>query len=367
MWQTSHCTRQKRAVEMQSGCDRGGVTAFRWLIATFFVSSIAACTSGSGDNSAKVDTSGPAPSSAVAVTHINTGSAGMSARVRWLLSRDKMSILAVVDPVGVENEPVPNAFFFGSESANFQTRMDSVWDVAVSPDWKQIAYSRAFVVRGGGSDAASGLSPGAWNEIAGRTGIDTATLRTSSFSASGMSFVSSVAVPGVIQVGGAEGSTIGIPGKLYPIARGWRVRWTSDGKFIGLSANPARAQDDEFPQTWASLDPTTGTLNTALPSNTTLEQPKWSEGPTLDVSVKVDLTHAPQLFAKSGEVNYTIESERGVITMRASDQKNPAVAVGPGIALATTAGGRYILALAPRANPGPGEASVEAVVYSVSR
>lgn len=323
-----------------------------------------ACTPGR-DDSAKVDTSGPIAASAVAVMRVNTGPAGMSAKTRWLMSRDKSSFIAVVDPVGVEAEPVPNAFFFGSESKNFQIRMDSVWDVAVSPEWDKIAYSRAFIVRGTESDTAA--APGAWNEIAQRTGIDTATLRTASFASSAMSYARSIAVPGIIPVGGSEASTTGIPGKLFPIARGWRVRWTSDGRVVGLGNNPARAQDDEFSQSWAALDPTTGSISTSIPGDSKLEQPRWTEGPTLDVSIPVDMTKAPQLFAKSGEINYTIESDRGVITLRASDATNPAIAVGPGIALAATAGGRYILALAPRAKVGEGESPVELVVYSVSR
>jgi hypothetical protein len=40
--------------------------------------------------------------------------------------------------------------------------------------------------------------------------------------------------------------------------------------------------------------------------------------------------------------------------------------VGAGIALAATAGGRYIVALAPRANAEPGGTAVEAVVYTVT-
>lgn len=335
----------------------------RTLITGLAFTTIAGCST-TGD-SGKVDTAGPAAAPAVAVTRVNTGTMGMSAKTRWLMSRDKMSFIAVVDPVGVEAEPVPNAFFFGSESKNFQVRMDSVWDVAVAPEWDRIAYSRAFIIRGTESDTAA--APGAWNELAQRTGIDTATVRTSSFASSGMSYARAIAVPGIIMVGGSESSTNGIHGKLYPVARGWRVRWTSDGRVVGLGNNPARAQDDEFSQSWAAMDPTTGAISTSIPGDTKLEQPRWTEGPVLDVSIQIDMTKAPQLFAKSGETNYTIESDRGVVTLRASDAANPAIAVGPGIALAATAGGRYILALAPRAKVGEGESPVELVVYSVSR
>ncbi len=340
------------------------MTKLRVVAAGIAIFTLAACSS-TADDAGKVDTAGTPAASAVAKTIVNTGTLGMAAKTRWLMSRDKTAFIAVVDPVGVEAEPVPNAFFFGSEAQNFQVRVDSVWDVAVSPAWDRIAYSRAFIIRGFESDTSA--APGAWDKAAQLSGIDTATLRTSSFASSGMSYARAVAVPGVIRVGGSESSPSGVPGKLYPIARGWRVRWTSDGRAIGLGNNPARAQDDEFSQSWASLDPSSGTISTSIPGDTKLEQPKWTEGPTLDVSISIDMTKAPKLFAKIGEVNYTIESERGVITLRASDAATPAVVVGPGIALTATAGGRYVLALAPRAKSGEGESPVELVVYSVSR
>jgi hypothetical protein len=40
--------------------------------------------------------------------------------------------------------------------------------------------------------------------------------------------------------------------------------------------------------------------------------------------------------------------------------------VGAGIALAATAGGRYIIALAPRSKPDPNEIAIESVVYTVT-
>jgi len=44
----------------------------------------------------------------------------MMSRIKWMLSGDSSAILAVVDPSGVENEAIPNGFFYGSESQNFQ-------------------------------------------------------------------------------------------------------------------------------------------------------------------------------------------------------------------------------------------------------
>src|SRR5678815_5485957 len=88
----------------------------------------------------------------VSATSVNQGTYGMRSRVRWILSPDSSAILVMVDPVSIENDMLPNAFFFGSETRNFQTRMDNVWDVAPAPDWQSLAFSRAHIVRGEGED-----------------------------------------------------------------------------------------------------------------------------------------------------------------------------------------------------------------------
>jgi DNA-binding IclR family transcriptional regulator len=81
------------------------------------------------------------------------------------------------------------------------------------------------------------------------------------------------------------------------------------------------------------------------------------------------MTHAAPIQVQRDNKTFTIQSERGVITITQS----PAAAgteaqrvVGAGIALAATAGGRYILALAPKANPDPNGMAIEPVVYTVT-
>src|SRR5207253_9498637 len=233
--------------------------------------------------------------------------------------------------------------------------MDSVWDVEPSPDWKWIGFGRAYgVVRGEGTgtDLIAGVSR--------RTSIDTATLRAGSFASSGMAMSRAIAQPGVIHIPDnprAQSAADSSAPRLFPIARGWRVRWTTDGSTLALGNNPARAEDNEPSQTWAALDPTTGQLHGSLPGNASLAEVKFTLGPTLDRSVPIDMTQAPAIQVQRGNQTYTIQSQRGVITIA----QNPKVAatteaqriVGAGIALAATAGGRYIIALAPKANPDP--------------
>src|SRR5439155_3507063 len=121
---------------------------------------------------------------------------GMSERTGWLFSSDRKSVLVVADPSGAEAEPVPNGFVFGDETTGFQVQMDSVWDVAVSPDWKAIAFSKAYAF----ADGSGATDPAYLSDLARRTSIDTAALRAASFASSGMSSARAIAQVGVIRV-----------------------------------------------------------------------------------------------------------------------------------------------------------------------
>jgi hypothetical protein len=320
------------------------------------------------DSSKKVSTADTAHASPViTVTPVNRGPAGMAERVLWAFSPDGKSVLVVADPGGVENEPVANGFFFGDEARGFQTQMDSVWDVQPSPDWKWIGFGRAYAVvrgEGTGTDLIA--------DVARRTSIDTASLRAGSFASSGMAMSRAVAQPGVIHIPDdprqLSAGDSAAP-RLFPIARGWRVRWTTDGTTLALGNNPARAEDNEPSQTWAALDPTTGQLHGSLPSSAKLAETKFTVGPTLDRSVPIDMTQSPPIQIRRGTQNFTILSNRGVITIAEPPGVGSTGAqrvVGAGVALAATAGGRYIVALAPKQRPDPNGMAVEPVVYTVT-
>jgi len=327
---------------------------------------LAGCVVDSSNKQTTADTTGAAP--VVTATPVNRGTHGMTERVLWTFSPDRKAVLVVDDPVGVENEPVPNGFFFGDETRGFQTQMDSVWDVAPSPDWKTIGFGRAYQVVSGGGTGTDLLI-----DVSRRTSIDTATLRAASFASSGMSMTRAIAQPGVIRMPNnprAQASVDSSAPRLFPVARGWRVRWTTDGSILALGNSPARAEDNEGSQTWAALDPLTGQLHGTLPSNASLVETKFTSGPTLDRSLTIDMSKAPPIEIKRGNQTFNIQSERGVITLvettpSAASKAAPRV-VGAGLALAATAGGRYIVALAPRSRPDPNEMAVEPVVYTVT-
>jgi hypothetical protein len=327
---------------------------------------LAGCLVDSNKKETTADTTRAAP--VVTVTPVNRGTHGMAERVLWAFSPDRKAVLVVADPGGVENEPIPNGFFFGDEARGFQTQIDSVWDVAPSPDWKWLGFGRAYSVVGGAGTGTDLLT-----DVARRTSIDTATLRAGSFASSGMSMSRAVAQAGVIHIPDNPRQTAAgdsAAPKLFPVARGWRVRWTTDGATLALGNSPARATDNEPSQTWAALDPTTGALHGTLPANAKLADVKMTGGPTLDRSLPIDMSHSPPIEIKRGNQTYTIQSDRGVITLvettpGAANKSAPRV-VGAGIALAATAGGRYIIALAPRSRPEPNEMAIEAVVYTVT-
>ena len=319
---------------------------------------------------ASVDsTAAPRGSPVVTAVRVNQATTGMTSRVKWALSGDSTAILAVVDPAGVENEAIPNGFFYGSEKQNFQTRMDSVWDVAPSPDGTTIAFSRAYVLN---PRALDSIPPEMWMDVARKTGMDTATVRTGSFASSGMSMARAIAQPGTIKVPAdsrALSASDDAAPHLYPIALGWRVRWTADGNFIALGNSPATVQDDASSETWASLDPKTGAFHPSLPADAKTVGPRWTAGPKLELSVPVDMQAAPALTVNAAGRHFAIESLRGVISAREIGSPNDSSArsytIGSGKALAATKGGRFILALAPRANAVASEMPVEAVVYIV--
>ena len=317
------------------------------------------------------DTTRAAP--VVTVTPVNRGTQGMAEEIRWAFSPDRKAVLVIADPAGVENEPVPDAFFFGDETRGYQTQMDSVWDVEPSPDWKWIGFSRAYSVLGGGGTGSDLLA-----DAARRTSIDTATLRAGSFAASGMSMARAIAQAGVIRIPDnprAQAAADSAAPRLFPVALGWRVRWTTDGSTLALGNNPGAARDDAESETWAALDPTTGMLHGSLPSGSKLADVKFTRGPTLDQSLAIDITQSPSIHIQRGNPlppGYTIESRRGVITIAEPNSQNGETGatgaehvVGAGVALAATAGGRYIIALRPRNNPAKGEPTVEPVVYTV--
>src|SRR5688500_11787886 len=255
--------------------------------------SFAACTMG-GDDAPATDTSA-ASAPIVMRTPVNRGTYGMASTTKWALSADRKNIIAVVDPAGVEAEPVPNGFFVGMEGNGFQIQVDSVWDVSPAPDWSAIAYGRAYNL----SHGESPLIPDEmWVSLSRVTGVDTATLRAASFPSSGMAYSRAVSRPAVIDVRRdprSTGAADSARPRMFTVGPGWRVRWTSDGTIVAVGSTPRRVQDNEPSPSYAALDPKTGALHGSLPEGAKLVTPAWKNGPTIDISIPVDMSSAPNI------------------------------------------------------------------------
>ncbi|MDQ3674203.1 MAG: hypothetical protein M3365_07495 [Gemmatimonadota bacterium] len=325
---------------------------------------LSACVANPDDKKTTADTT-TLSSSIVTVTPVNRGTHGLRERLYWLFSPDRKAVLVVADPISIEADALPNAFFFGDETRAFQVQMDSVWDVAVSPDWKWIGFGRAYTLLHGEAPATNEFAA-----VSRRTSIDTATLRTSMFPTSGMVTHFSIAQPGVIRLPEdprRPASVDSAAPRLFPVARGWRVRWTSDGRTLALGNNPSGVGDDEPSKTWSALDPVTGSVHTSLPSNTQLSEPAFTKGPVLGDAPPVDMNASAPIKVERDGKSYTIESQRGVITLvEAGNAAAAPKVIGAGVALAATAGGRYVVALAPKTSTRPSDPAIEPVVYTVT-
>ena len=296
---------------------------------------------------------------AVTVIPVNHGTHGMSARVRWVFSPDRRSVLVVEDPRAVENDPVPNGFVFGREDTA-PVQRDSVWDVAPSPDWRRVAFARAYTTRAGETDS---VPPSEWHRLAGSVGLLESMVRKNAFPTSGMVTAFGVARPFIVEPKAIGDTSTTQPAGL-PIAEGWRIAWTLDGSRLAIGAPPEVIGDDARPARWRLVDPSTG-ASRGVTENAALAHLDWIEGPNLDMSMAVDMKQRRAF--RSGDLD--IESEDGWIRVysRGGGRMRAPQIVGPGIALTATANGQFIVAIAPNPAPKSYDPPNYLVVYHILR
>jgi hypothetical protein len=275
----------------------------------------------------------------VRVIHVEQETrSGMTARVRWALSPDSSAILLEEDPAGEEMDPVPNAFVLAREGWG-TVRDDAAWDVAPSPDWRWLAWGRAYVVMPKSGDSVSDAE---WRSLGGAVGLDASLLERGSFPASGMSMARGFARPVVASI--APGSAAVGAAHALDLAGGWRVRWSGD-TLAAFGRRPARAVDDAAATSWRLVDPRTGRDAIDAPDSAALSRLAWTSGPVLDIAVPVDL-RVPRTIVTS---RWRFESRDGVLAV-APAAGGAARAIGPALPLAATRSGTYLAALVPRRN-----------------
>ena len=320
--------------------------------------------SGQGREAIVVRDTGAAPAVASAeVFPVNRGAEGMLRRVRWALSPDRTSLLAMEDPAGVENEPVPNGFVFVSEAGPFLMQMDSVWDVAPSPSWDRLAYGRAYVVQTRAREPD--ILAEQWAELAERMSLDVDSVRRAAFTSSSMNIAYATAQPVVVDVSdrtlaasaGAESE------RTIRVAGGWRIGWSPNGSLLLLGTRPERAVNDADPMRWIAVD-TLGWLPTGLlPAGRDVWEPEWEEGPLIDISVPFDMRAARSVPIDGGRV----ASRDGWIRI-SRDTVNTVAGgriVAPGAVLAATRNGQFIAALVQRQVADRFEVPLRFVVYQI--
>ena len=144
--------------------------------------------------------------------------------------------------------------------------------------------------------------------------------------------------------------------RLFRLTGGWRVQWTADGDRLLASAGPAMVADDAEPSSWLALDPASGAVSRELPAPPRVAEVQWTDGPTLDISIPQDLETRVAMPIEGGQV----ESSNGWIRVLGR-------IIGPGTALATTRGGRFVVALIPDPDAGEFDAKEMLAVYVVAR
>ena len=316
-------------------------------------------------------TEGDTTARAIAATVVNTGTAGMAAQVRWVRSPDGCTLFIVEDPAAVEAEPVVDAVVIASEREGRLTRIDGVWDALPSPDWTRVAYGEGRVVSGREQDS---LPPAEWVRLAKWAGVPQAAARAASFSASGMNYAVGIARLGMLEV--ATGDR-----RALPVPLGWRVRWSADGRTIGAGHPGESNQDDKPAVRWQLVDAETGAARGAIVPDANAPDwapiPAWTEGPLIDISAGPDTVtrrvalrgRYAEAIGRAGRVLVVPQCDAAPRT--AATVGAPAAAcaaphdVGPGSPLAATAGGRYVLALAPRDGRREYDPYVRLVVYTL--
>lgn len=301
---------------------------------------------------------------AVLAERVNRGSAGTHARVRWLTSGDRRALLIVEDAVGAGGgRPVPDGFLYAAEGGVVFQR-DSVWDVAPSPDWTRLAYGSAFLIRAAGNDSVGVRQ---WAAVAGRTNLGVNVVRRNSFQVSAPDRMFGFAQPVVQPV---EPDSLDASRLLdqvrrpAPMAGGWRVRWSGDGRTVGVGLAPERGARDDSPATrWLSMDADGYLLRGTLAPGSGLVAPDWTMGPMIDSAMSVTAGEPRRIQVAGGWA----ESRDGWVSIQGDITGGTRMGVGPGTLLAASRSGELLAVLAIDPEASGGNPPMRALLYRLVR
>ena len=168
--------------------------------------------------------------------------------------------------------------------------------------------------------------------------------------------------PVVVEVQGRSafrpfGGGMGLRTRPVPMLGGWRVRWTADGETLVVGGNPETPRDDAAPGAWTAVSDTGGARTLSDGEVDALAANRWATGPTLDPSLPVILTRGRPPAAGG-----VVTSAGGWI--RVADANGRRRIVGPGVPLAVTRSGTFVLALAPQPATLRDAPTAQLVVYA---
>jgi len=279
-------------------------------------------------------------------------------RLRWATSPDRAALLVVEDVRREGGVPTPDGFVYVADAGGVVVQRDSVWDVTLSPDWRRLAYGRAYVISAEGRDS---LSVSGWASAAARTTLQMPLLRQGAFRVSEEPAVWGVAQPVVESTHPdslRDQSLVRMVSTQVPIVGGWRVRWTRDGRRLAVGIAPPRPTEGGGVARWMGVDPKTGLLEGDLGAGS-LHDLSWTEGPT--VTVETRLGGGRPVEIAGGRV----EGRDGWVVVRGAATNGRTVVVGPGVPLAATRSGQFVVALTPVVGAREGRPTVQPLVYRV--
>lgn len=282
-------------------------------------------------------------------------------RARWAVSPDRRQLLAVEEQAGNAGQVLPDAFVYVAEEGGVVVHRPAVWNVAPDPTWTRLAYGRAFLVPGGG--AAGGVSR-PWHELASYTNLDVTAVRRGAFRIDDRRELFGFAQPAIEWVH-PDSQSVSELARLVnspvPMAGGWRVRWSADGRTLAVGLTPpALGRDDAAPSAWVAVDARSYVSRGDVRSYVALADVAWTTGPALPSDAGLD--PAPRTLEVEGG---TVESRDGWVTARTAATGGRPRVLGPGRALAATRTGRFVAAVAPALDASGRRATQRLVVYQL--
>jgi hypothetical protein len=311
----------------------------------------------------------------VEVWAVNRGTHGMRAAVRWAFSPHRRAILVVEDPVSIEADPLPNGFLYASEATGAVVQLDDVWDVAPSPDWTRLAFGRAFVMHAGERDTVPEREWRrllAWlpEDVTARSSAQMRReLEAHAFPTSSMTLIVGVGLTQVMRVDVLPAGRVAAPIAPTLSLHGWRVRWMPSGDTLAVGAAPRVTDDDAPPARWVLVRPGRGASYRdsvgATTDSSRFARIPWIRGPTMEATGEVSYPPPPPQSLAVGGGAIEVRGGQIVLVTRAPGRRVGTRTIGPGVPLAATAGGRFVVALVNRADSRTHEMRTQLVVYHV--